>query len=79
MRNTIIISTILFMGLSAAPSFAASIAKETGAKETDTKAVMPVCPTGTKAAADGKYYLPGTHEECRSGDKDHNDTQHKSK
>ncbi|MBJ6132674.1 hypothetical protein JAU75_07515 [Ochrobactrum sp. Q0168] len=78
MRNALIVSTILFAGLSTAPSFAAGVAKETDTKAPKTKAAMPVCPTGTKAD-DGKYYLPGTHEECRLSDKDHTDTQHKSK
>lgn len=65
MRNTLLISTALFMGLSTASSFAAGVAKETGVKGTDTKAAMPTCAAGAKPSVDGKYYLPGTRKECK--------------
>ncbi len=30
---------------------------------------MNGCPGGTRPSPDGRYYLPGTHEECNSGHK----------
>lgn len=30
---------------------------------------MDGCPGGTSPSSDGKYYLPGTHEECNPGHK----------
>ncbi|URQ74826.1 MAG: hypothetical protein NBV76_09850 [Candidatus Ochrobactrum gambitense] len=64
MRNTIIISAILFMGFSAASSFAASTTNRANAKGTGIK-VMPFCAIGTNPSADGKYYILGTHDECK--------------
>lgn len=30
---------------------------------------MDGCPGGTSPSSDGRYYLPGTHEECNPGHK----------
>lgn len=30
---------------------------------------MDGCPGGTRPSSDGRYYLPGTHEECNPGHK----------
>jgi len=78
MRKTLIISTILFMGLSTASSFAAGAANGTNAKGTGTK-VIPFCAMGTKPSADGKYYILGTHDECKPIHTGDTDTKKKAK
>ncbi|MEL4068910.1 hypothetical protein WKW50_02030 [Ochrobactrum sp. GPK 3] len=78
MRNTIIISTILFLSFSATSSFAASTTNGAHTKGTRTK-VMPFCAIGTNPSADGKYYILGTHDECKPINTGDTDTKKKSK
>lgn len=78
MRNTLIISTILFVSVSAASSFAASTTNRANAKGTGIK-VMPFCAIGTNPSADGKYYILGTHNECKPINTSDTDTKKKPK
>lgn len=41
-----------------------------GADGADGKPGMAGCPGGTAPAADGKFYLPGTRQECNPGPQD---------
>jgi hypothetical protein len=78
MRNTIIISTILFLSFSVTSSFAASTTNRANAKGTGIK-VMPFCAIGTNPSADGKYYILGTHNECKPINTSDTDTKKKPK
>ncbi|MBB3218290.1 hypothetical protein FHW72_003395 [Ochrobactrum sp. RC6B] len=40
---------------------------------------MPGCDGGTNPAPDGKFYVPGTHQECNPSDDDRARAQKKSK
>lgn len=73
MRKNFILSIFVIAGLSVAPALAAGHGGAAGAggagKDGGTRGAdgMPGCDGGAKPAADGKYYLSGTKQQCNPG------------
>ncbi len=76
MRTFVFLILFLVVGV-ATPAFAQSGGN--GGDGGSTGNGMPGCDGGTNPAADGKFYVPGTHQECNPSDDDRARAQKKSK
>ncbi len=70
---------ILFVAVGGATTHAFAQAGGNGGDGGSAGNGMPGCDGGTNPAADGKFYIPGTHQECNPSDDDRARARKKSK
>ncbi|WP_038203857.1 hypothetical protein [Xenorhabdus bovienii] len=73
--NRLMVSFVFLLLSVFIPSAQANVSHDDShgnAKQNDAngKAGMNGCDGGTNPSSDGKFYLPGTHQECNPGDAD---------
>lgn len=77
MRTSVILFLFVVFGGMTTPSFAQFGVN--GGNGGNAVSGMPGCDGGTQPAADGKFYLSGTQQECNPSDEDRANAQRTSK